>query len=161
MTRIDALLTYLNDHLGGSVGAIEVVEKIAAREKNSALGGTCEQLHRDITADQSVVQQLIAGLGGSESTTKKAGAWVAEKLARLKLSTDIGSMGVTLVEELETLALGIHGKLGLWTALEHLAGATNDPRLAALDYPALQKRAQTQHDLVDRLRKEAVLAAFR
>ncbi len=160
MIRTDALLTYLNDHLAGSVGALEVLAKVRERERHSALGGVCARLYEDIVEDQGVVQRLIADMGGSESTTKKAAAWMAEKVGRLKLGSDEASKGVTLVEELETLALGIQGKLALWTGLEPLSGATADPRLAALDYTMLQARAKAQHGLVEQMRLEAVVAAF-
>jgi hypothetical protein len=59
------------------------------------------------------------------------------------------------MEMLETLALGISGKLKLWVALEHVA--PRYPELAGVDYPGLQARAREQHDLVEDLRVKAAL----
>ena len=57
-----------------------------------------------------------------------------------------------LLHALESLALGITGKRGLWTALS--AAADNQPRLCELDYAMLEERAIEQFDRVEAKRIE-------
>jgi hypothetical protein len=59
---------------------------------------------------------------------------------------------------LESVGLGIQGKLALWRALEAVAGSI--PQLGSLDLAGLQKRAVDQFARVDRLRLQAARAAF-
>jgi hypothetical protein len=62
-------------------------------------------------------------------------------------------------EALETLALGILGKLALWRALAVVAAT--DARLRGLDFDSLAARAQAQHARVEERRIEAALTAFK
>ena len=60
--------------------------------------------------------------------------------------------------ELEGLALGITGKLGLWRALRELAG--EEPRLDAAELDRLRERAERQRDGVEEHRMRATADAF-
>ena len=62
-------------------------------------------------------------------------------------------------EALETLALGILGKLALWRALAVVAAT--DARLRGIDFDSLAARAQAQHARVEERRIEAALTAFK
>ncbi len=62
---------------------------------------------------------------------------------------------VATLEELETLALGIEGKLALWGALRH--GANGDGTLGP-ELDGLIARARTQRELVEELRLKAAEA---
>jgi hypothetical protein len=79
------LSTYLNDHLAGSVIALELIEHIAKKFPDSDLEVFFAELHADISADQDVLRDLLNTFGESESTVRKAGAWLVEKLGRVKL----------------------------------------------------------------------------
>jgi hypothetical protein len=59
-----------------------------------------------------------------------------------------------MLEGLETLALGIQGKLALWRSLATLRDVV--PPLKTLDLARLQSRALEQFEQVDRLRLDAV-----
>jgi hypothetical protein len=63
---------------------------------------------------------------------------------------DSGTGGLRVLEALETLALGIQGKLALWRSLATLGEAV--PQLETLDLTRLQARALDQFQRVDRLR---------
>ena len=93
-------------------------------------------------------------MGTEESTARKAAAWLTEKLGRVKLRLDeSGSGELRMLEGLETLALGIQGKLALWRSLATLGDAV--PPLKTLDLVRLQARALEQFERVDRLRLHA------
>jgi hypothetical protein len=162
MTSIngDLLGTYLNDHLAGSAGALELIGRMAEREAGTPLGEFLAGLEREIQDDQATLQDLLARLGVGEGTVKKAAAWLAEKASRLKLAGSGGAADLGRFEELEALALGIQGKLALWGALEAVAHGGGDARLAGLDFARLKARARAQHDAVERHRIEAARAAF-
>jgi hypothetical protein len=55
-----------------------------------------------------------AGVGGR--TVKELAGWLGEKVSRLKLRHDDND-GLGLLEALEFLEIGIHGKSELWRAL--------------------------------------------
>jgi hypothetical protein len=56
------------------------------------------------------------------------------------------------------MALGIEGKLGLWTAL--LAVAPDHPELATVDLAGLAERAREQRGRVEMVRLAAARRAF-
>jgi hypothetical protein len=79
-----------------------------------------------------------------ESRPRKVIAWLTEKFIELKLRLDDRSRGpLRLLESLETVGLGIHGKLAMWHALN--AAAQEFPPLQGLaDYERLVQRAEEQ-----------------
>ena len=147
------LATYLNDHLAGSVVAIELIESLESSHEGTPVATFVRQLRADIEADQKELQRLMTSLEVSESRTRKASAWLTEKLTSLKLRFDDSEDGnLRLFESLEALSLGIEGKQSLWRALS--AAAEASPELRILDYDLLQKRAQEQRERVESRRIE-------
>lgn len=154
----EALGIYLNDHLAGSVGAIELVERAVRENEGDAFGGRLAAVLKEIREDQAVLQGLIERLGAGENLLKKAGAWLGEKAGRVKLGRTDERGGLSRMEMLETLAMGIHGKLALWRALR--AVAARHEALRGLDLDLLERRAREQHDEVETMRLEAAKAAL-
>ena len=153
----ERLHTYLNDHLAGSVAAIELLEKVIEHHSEDRFGKIFRDWRGDIQADQETLRNLIQRLGAQESAIRKAGAWVAEKFSRIKMGDVDDSAG--LLQAVEALALGITGKRLLWRAL-----AAITPNFAALqgtDFGELEKRAQEQFERVETLRLEMAREAFR
>ena len=151
---------YLNDHLAGSVGALELLDRLIGIYQGKPLERFFQELRNEIEADQKTLKELIAKLGEKESAVRKAGAWIAEKLSRatIQLSeTREGELGLFLA--LEGLALGITGKQSLWRALA--AASDTAPHLRGPDYATLGKRAVDQHDRVEAKRLEVAREVFR
>jgi len=118
-----------------------------------ALTGICAE----IEADRATLERVMERLEVKRNTAKVAGAWVAEKLGRLKLNGRLsGYSPLSRLIELEMLHIGITGKIQLWQALEETQGA----RLAQFDLPALVERAESQRAAVERLRLDAVREAL-
>jgi hypothetical protein len=151
------LHAYLNDHLAGSVAAVEMLERAIAQNEGTELAGTLAGILNEIRADQEVLRTLIGRVGGSENPLKKAGAWLAEKAGRLKLH-DLAEGPLDRLEMLEALALGIHGKLSLWRSIQH--AVARHPAVAGLDLDDLIRRAESQRARVETLRLAAAAAAF-
>jgi hypothetical protein len=151
---------YLNDHLAGSVGALELLDRLIDVYQGKPLERFFQELRNEIDADQKTLKELIARLGEKESAVRKAGAWIAEKLSRAKIQlseTREGELGLFLA--LEGLALGINGKRSLWRALA--AASETAPQLRGPDYATLEKRAVEQHDRVEAQRLEVAREVFR
>src|SRR5260221_13484776 len=104
----DDLATYLNDHLAGSVGAIELIGNLIRIYEGNPMEEFYKELCADVSSDQDELRDLMGALKVKESSMRKASAWVAEKLSRPKLepSSD-GASGVGLLQALESLVLGI------------------------------------------------------
>ena len=153
----ERLHTYLNDHLAGSVAAIELLDDVIEHHSEDRFGKIFRDWRGDIQADQETLRNLIRKLGAEESAIRKAGAWVAEKFSRLKIGDLDDSAG--LLQALEALALGITGKRLLWRSL-----AAITPNFAALqgtDFGEREKRAQDQFERVETVRLEMAREAFR
>ena len=155
----DALATYLNDHLAGSVAALELIDTLAEHEKNLPLGQTLRGLHREVSADQETLRELIGRLDAGESSVKRAAAWLGEKAGRVKLVLAARDHpALARLEGLEALAMGIQGKRGLWRALAQVA--EGDARLAGHSFGALEVRAVAQYEIVERERLAAAREAL-
>ena len=63
-----------------------------------------------------------------------------------------------MLEALETLALGIQGKLALWRVLE--AVANRIPQLQIVDFDRLKQRAVQQHQRVEDQRLQSARTAL-
>lgn len=93
----------------------------------------------------------------SRDRLKPCGAWIAEKLGRLKLNGQLrGYSPLSRMVELEGLYIGISGKSRLWKALDTTVAA----RLPEVDFTALGERADRQRAEVEGLQEEAAKRAF-
>ena len=156
---MEHLSDYLNDHLAGSVGALELLDRLVETYKGKPLEKFFRDLRQDIESDQAQLKELMQKLGVGESTVRKAGAWLAEKLSRPKIDLENGSQddpGLFLA--LEALILGITGKRSLWRALHAASRAV--PALARVDYSGLEKRAIEQCERVEARRLEVARTVF-
>lgn len=157
----DALLaSYLNDHLAGSVIAVEMGGYCRDNHADADLAAFLDGLLAEIEEDRHVLKRLIERVGGEQSTAKKSAAWLTEKAGRLKTVSgdDPVSVAFSRMEQLEVLMLGIRGKLALWEVLHDLAGT--DERLQGFDWEKLKRNAADQVRRVDERRRAAAREAF-
>jgi hypothetical protein len=151
------LESYLNDHLAGSVGALELLEHWTHLYEDKPLGIFFSNIEAEIRADQSILQDVMHSLGIEESTLRKAGAWAAEKAGRARViiaGDELGGLGLVLT--LEGLIMGVTGKKLLWRALD----AAKLPQLNSYDFEELQSRADEQIKRIEAERIRAVQEAF-
>jgi hypothetical protein len=93
----------------------------------------------------------------SRDRLKPAGAWVAEKLGRLKPNGQLrGYSPLSRLIELEGLYVGISGKSRLWKVLESTVGE----RVPGLDFAQLGERADAQRTEVECLQEAAAKLAI-
>ena len=156
---VKELSYYLNDHLAGSVGAVELLDHLVEQHEGKPLGQFFVELQRDIKADQKVLRTLIQRFNAKPSAVGKIGAWFGEKFgwARTRMAGDKqGEVG--LLHALEVLVLGVTGKQLLWRALAASLG--NSPLLKGVDLSKLEERAIEQIERVEGKRLEAAREAF-
>ena len=155
----NALRRYLQDHLAGSVAALQLMQTLADHERGSALEQKLRGLHYEVTEEQERLKAILARLESEESSLKRATAWLTEKLHRARLAlAERVEPALARLEGLESLALGLQGKLALYKALEDVAA--NEPRLGGYPFAALQARTVIQHAMVEQERMAAARVAF-
>ena len=152
MKKLDS---YLNDHLAGSVGALELIAHCAQLYHGKPLGAFFTKMKVQIGADQHALRRLMRRLGIKESKVRQAGARAGEKLGRA-LFTIAGSEpdGLGLLLVIEGLIMGVVGKRLLWRALS----AANLPKLEQFNFVELQRRAEDQ---IKRAKAEQIRSARR
>src|SRR5919198_58059 len=124
----DLLAIYLQDHLAGATFGVELVRRAHRENEGSELGEFLELLAAEIERDRDELAALMDRLGVEPDPLKSAGAWVAEKVGRLKRNgSTLSYSPLSRVVELEWLIAGVSGKRALWQALLERSG--RDERL--------------------------------
>jgi len=143
------LTVYLQDHLAGATGGLELARRARDSHEGSPLGEFLCVLAEEIEEDRASLEEIMRFLEIGEDRLKVAGAWAGEKLGRLKLNGEIlQSSPLSSIIELEGLYLGICGKLSLWRNLQRALGE----RLERFDLTCLIERAERQRDGVEQQR---------
>ena len=155
----EGLIIYLNDHLAGSVAALELLDYLIRLRRGTEGERALAAVRTEVEEDQQTLQGILGEVGGKESRVRQAAAWLTEKLAQAKLRLDEpGSGELQTLEALEALALGIQGKAALWRALA--VASVHAPQVRDLDFATLEKRAQNQYQRIDDLRLQVAPAAL-
>jgi len=151
------LATYLNDHLGGSTGGLELARRAAGSNEGNEYGAELKRLVAEIDEDREALKRLMNGLDVGTDRVKVAGGWVGEKLGRLKPNGALFSYSpLSRLIEIEGLFLGVTGKLSLWTNLE----AAHGPLVGGVDVAKYAERARSQQERLGDLRRRAALEAL-
>jgi hypothetical protein len=152
-----ALDVYLNDHFGGATMGAELADQLRDRTEGTALGVLMARIAPEIDEDRQALADFMERLGTARNPVKQATAWVAEKAVRAKFGgATFADPDFGLFMALETLTLGVEGKLTLWRSLK--AVASHHAPLAAIDFDDLIARAQSQ---LDELEAERLTAGRR
>jgi hypothetical protein len=150
---------YLNDHLAGEVAGRELAQRCRDSNSDTDLGRYLDQFLAELKQDRAQLEAIMDRLGVRRDTVKQGAAWIAEKVARLKLNGYLrGYSPLSRLVETETLCLGIEGKLALWRTLMRIS--TGEPRLASFDLAELERRASRQRAFMEEFRLEAAARAF-
>jgi hypothetical protein len=149
---------YLNDHLAGSVMGSRLANRIVRQNEGNDYGTKVAGIAREIEEDRATLRELMDRLGIGEQRARMAMAWVAEKAMRLKPNGKlVGYSPLSRVLELETLTMGITGKLELWRSM---AAVENGAKIPGFDFSQLAQRAEAQRDVVEELRVRAAREAL-
>ena len=148
----DAIKGYLNDHQAGSIAGLELAKSLAKDHPGDEF---LSKLANEIEQDQDTLERLMEKFGTSGNTAKQAGAYVMEKVG-----TALGAADDDLgfLRKLETLTMGVKGKLCLWESLKEIAEA--DERLRGFNYDRLIAGAQSELDGLETERLKAARKAL-
>src|SRR5437764_5880775 len=150
---------YLNDHLAGAVGGLELARRAATANRSNDYGAFLSELAGEIEADLHALENIMDKLEVGRDHVKLLTAWTAEKIGRLKLNGRLlGYSPLSRVLELEVLCLGVEGKLSLWRALQKLAD--QDTRLRWIELDELVARARSQRRRLETRRLKAAKVTF-
>lgn len=134
-----SLQTYIQDHLAASVFALDILRQLEQQDLDAALASFATDLYREIDEDRAELLEIASIRGLRRSGPKEFLARVAERFCRPKLNfRSKGLLGV--FESLETLALGVIGKHGMWVSLEPLPAF----HVGDADFLRLKTRAMDQ-----------------
>lgn len=151
---------YLNDHLAGSTLGTSLAEHLAAGNQGTPLGELMSSLTAEINQDRDTLLAIMDRLGTTKNPIKTGIAWLTEKASQVKFSgftTGKPELGTFMA--LETLSLGVEGKLALWRTLQAITD--EDPVLASTDFDSLIERAERQRRLLEDERMAAAMSALK
>lgn len=135
------LAIYLQDHLAGATAGSELAQRARDSNPEGELGNFLKTLSRQIDEDRGVLIEMMDHLGIDRNRVKISGAWVGERLGRLKLNGQLtGYSPLSRLIELEGLTVGVTGKRSLWENLSSCCEA----ELARFDLARLIRRADEQ-----------------
>ena len=138
----ELLTIYLNDHLGGATGGVELARRAASENEGNELGAFLSELASTLEDDRDAVQALMSARGMTRNPAKIVGGWAIEKLSRLKLNGSlVGYTPLSRVVELEGLLSGTIARAGLFELLAAIEDAPGE-----MSYSQRAKRAHEQEE---------------
>jgi len=149
------LRIYLNDHLAGSTGGVNLARRLAAQHRGTPAGPALERVAVDIAEDREALLAIMKELDIPVSRYKSVLTWIGERLGRLKLNGRLLRRSpLSSVLELEMMMLGANGKAAGWRALR-TAQVVDVDRL-----DELLERADQQSSTLEVLRVRAAAEVF-
>lgn len=146
---------YVNDHRAGSTAGVALAKRIRDENAGNATGEALARIVTEIEEDAAFLDRLAAGFGVVRNPVKQLGAFVGERLSRLKMNGRLRSYSpLSRVLELEALMAGVDAKRNLWRSLQVTStGADMDVRM-------LIERATDQRRRLTELHARAAHDAF-
>lgn len=155
----ESLDVYLNDHLAGAMLGSDLAEQLHTSNEGTPLGEEMGSLAKEIEQDRQHLIDLMEQVGATRNPVKQATTWMAEKASRAKFSgATSGDSELGRFMALESLMLGVSGKLALWRMLAEVRDRYD--ALRALDLEGLIAQVEAQRDVLERARIVAGREAF-
>lgn len=150
---------YLNDHLAGATAGVELARRLAQNEGEWAGNGKLERLAEEIEQDREALLGIMSAIGEPVRLLETWAGWTAEKLSRFKPNGRVVARSpLSRLVELETMRLGVEGKVAAWRTLR--ARAAVDHRLDAARLDELIAGGRSQITRLERLRARAAEELF-
>jgi hypothetical protein len=145
------LEVYLTDHLAGATAGVNLSEMAAQEHRADEHGAFFGEIASEIKADFETLQKLIDELGVEQSATKTAAAEIGSKMMAPKfVGGDDDELNAFIT--LETLSMGVEGKICMWKALTTVEDAY--PTLEGYDLDDLISRGESQRERIESHRLE-------
>ncbi len=118
MARDKYLSIYLNDHLAAFAALRDVAARARRSNEGSPLGDYLAEVEAELEESRATLARVMTDLGVRRDPFKRAAAWAAEKIGRLKLNGHLVSYSpLSRVLELEGLVAGAELEARTWAAL--------------------------------------------
>lgn len=120
---LDLVGVYLNDHLAGSVAGSQRFDRVAEILRSTPVGPAIAEVGAQVSEESEELRQIVIGFEvATQNLAKQAGAWLGERVARLKAGRRaVRQSPMRTLLEVELLRSALVGKLGTWQTLEDLA----------------------------------------
>ena len=138
--------TYLNDHMAGATAGTNLAKMAAEEHQTDEHGPFFSEIYAEISADKATLQQLIEALSVGESASKTALAEIGSKLMGPKFTAGDDDQLNAFVT-LETLSIGVEGKVCMWKALKTVE--SDYPAFEQFDIDDLLARAVSQREKIE------------
>ncbi|TWF95424.1 hypothetical protein FHU35_12419 [Saccharopolyspora dendranthemae] len=155
------LSIYLNDHLAGATGGVELAARAARANQGRTpdISARVRALTEEVRADRRSLQEIMATLGAKPAHYKVFAAWLGEKAGRFKPNAGVFRRSpLSALIEIEALYLGVQGKASAWRTL--LAAAERETDLDAQHLRTLLDRAQQQLTELEDLHHEVATQVY-
>ena len=147
----ERLQIYMNYHLAGMVGEVELAERCKGNNSGREVGDFLVQLLADVRTHQVVAKDVLKRVGGKEDSIKQGIAWLGEKMGRLKLNDSLTQYSeLSRLLELEGLLLAAQLRLALWELLESILSP--DPRFSDVQFATLREQARRHLETINSYR---------
>ena len=157
LIETNQLHVYLQDHLAGSTGGLELARRAHSSNPDGELGSFLARLEAEIAEDRDALISIMEHVGAEPDRIKIAAAWTGEKVGRLKPNGQLtGYSPLSRLVELEGLHIGVNGKLSLWQNLQAAMGE----RLVNFGLEDLIARAESQIEGIRPHRRAAAMEAL-
>ena len=148
------LSVYLNNHLSGASAGLELFRRAAKHHAGSDRGLELARLTDEVAADRESLRDIMRRLGVEENRAMVALGWAGERAGRLKPNGFLVRRSpLSDIVELESLRIGVAGKLAGWQVLRGVAA--HDSRLAREELETLLERAEDQAERLYKLHLQA------
>ncbi len=153
-----ALDTYLNDHIAGATAGTNLAKMASEEHQTDEHGPFFSEIYSEIKADYETLQALATALGVDQSASKAALAEVGSKLMGPKFTSgDDDELNAFIT--LETLSIGVEGKVCMWKALKTVEA--DYPEFEQFDIDDLLARAQSQREKLETQRQKLAPQALK
>jgi hypothetical protein len=151
------LSMYLRAHVTGSKLAEGIARRLLASDGDGELQAALGSFVHDVIEERAVVRSLIHVVQGEPDLLSRGSDLVSGVV------TALSGFGSALLSpgrsaDLEALAVGVRGKMSLWTTLRILADV--DSRVQGPPYEQLLAQAEAQERSLLRLRDAAVVSSL-
>lgn len=151
-------VSYLEDHLAASEAGSKIVRSLRRSNAYDEVGEVMTRFEQQLGEEQQVLRTVIDRLGGGSAASITAQVFgLAGSIVAVARRIVVAEPAPSLLEELESLAVGVWAKRLLWGAIARKA--SEDPRLADIEVDRLNEMAESQEIQLLRLR-DAELATL-
>lgn len=148
------LTIYLRDHLAMARAGLEYCRRVIRENQGNSVGEHLEAMAVELEEEAETLTRALKLLDVEPSQLKMAGAWLVEKMGRLKFNGELTRYSpLSRVFELEFMMAATQARRGLWRTLRD--GRHMYPELDELPAERLSQRCGAHLETLRELHEKA------